>query len=245
MAASRAAAHLRRAWKLQTNLRVEVHLTEDIVSQPPRGRCDVLVNAANEELVGTKLPYFPMAVEPPPELRSSKWCAMEIGNNMFYPMQVVDGRVHALGGQALRQACAKLPEQSPGIRCAVGNSVVTEAYGDLCTHFAFIVHTVPPMYQAKDWAQSLSSCWQTAIAQAFTRREGRLVVAAPLLGAGARGAPVEEAAQVAVEALTATPKTHTGEAVVCLAVREEHIAEILEDELSRVVGLPIEIPGSE
>lgn len=245
MAALRAAARLKRAWRLQSNLRLEVHLTEDIVSHPPRGRCDVLVNAANEELVGTKLPYFPMAVEPPPELRNSKWCAMEIGDRMFYPMQVVDGRVHALGGQALRQACARLPEHSPGVRCAIGDAVVTEAYGDLCAHFAFIVHTVPPMYQAKDWAQSLARCWRTAIAQAFTCSEDRLVVAAPLLGAGARGAPVEEAAQVAVEALAATPKTVTGEAVVCLAVREDHIAETLEAELSRVVGLPIETSGSE
>eukprot|EP00438_Fugacium_kawagutii_P003689 Skav206829 [mRNA] locus=scaffold3672:98935:110154:+ [translate_table: standard] len=43
--------------------------------------------ACGPALVGTKLPYFPMQAEPPPELQNSRWCGMEAGSKMFYPMQ--------------------------------------------------------------------------------------------------------------------------------------------------------------
>ncbi|CAK0829487.1 unnamed protein product, partial [Prorocentrum cordatum] len=80
---------LLRSWKLRRGLRLELHLTPDVLSHPPGGAgcCDALVNPANEALVGTKLPYFPMPVEPPAGLRTTDWCAMEAGPNMFYSMQ--------------------------------------------------------------------------------------------------------------------------------------------------------------
>eukprot|EP00435_Cladocopium_sp_Y103_P019920 s4210_g4.t2 len=124
-------------------LELQLCLTDDIVEFPPFGFCNVLINPANEALVGTKLPYFPMQVEPPPELRNSRWCGMEAGSSMFYPMQVVDGRVHRLGGSSLREACERLPERSPGVKCPTGEAVVTEATAGLRTYFEHIVHAVP------------------------------------------------------------------------------------------------------
>ncbi|CAE7511725.1 unnamed protein product [Symbiodinium pilosum] len=130
------------------------YLTDDIVERPPHGFCDVLINPANEALVGTRLPYFPMQVEPPPELQNSRWCGMEAGSGMFYAQQVVDGRVHALGGPHLKEACLQLAEVSPGIRCPTGKAVTTPALGGLSKFFSHIVHTAPPC--AEDlWCEGL------------------------------------------------------------------------------------------
>ena len=54
-------------------MRIELHLTPDIVAHPPRGRCDALINPGNEEMIGTKLPYFPMPNKPPDGLGHSGW----------------------------------------------------------------------------------------------------------------------------------------------------------------------------
>lgn len=48
-------ARLLRSWRLPSGLRVELHLTPDIVSRPPGGRCDALANPANPQLVGSAL----------------------------------------------------------------------------------------------------------------------------------------------------------------------------------------------
>eukprot|EP00401_Gymnodinium_catenatum_P033272 CAMPEP_0117516330 /NCGR_PEP_ID=MMETSP0784-20121206/31039_1 /TAXON_ID=39447 /ORGANISM="" /LENGTH=248 /DNA_ID=CAMNT_0005312173 /DNA_START=95 /DNA_END=838 /DNA_ORIENTATION=- len=238
MAASASAARLLRSWALPSGLRLELHLTPDVVAHPPLGRCDALVNPANEALVGTKLPYFPMPFDPPPGLQTSRWCGMEAGENMFYPAQVVDGRVHALGGDGLRQACQAFPELEPGVRCRVGGAVVTPAVGELQRFYSQIIHTVPPMYGTPNWSSALASCYSAALAAAWAHGSPLQAIASPLLGAGARGAPVAEAARVAARALVAAPAAGASRAplatvgcIVCLAVREEAIAVQVEAEV--------------
>eukprot|EP00931_Biecheleriopsis_adriatica_P081970 TRINITY_DN55342_c0_g1_i1.p1 TRINITY_DN55342_c0_g1~~TRINITY_DN55342_c0_g1_i1.p1 ORF type:complete len:281 (+),score=48.79 TRINITY_DN55342_c0_g1_i1:49-843(+) len=239
-----AGARFVRCWQLSAGLRLELHMTDDVVSQPPYGRCDVLINPANEELVGTKLPYFPMPVEPPPELRNTRWCGMEAGERMFYPMQVVDGRVHALGGGAMKEACAQLPLQG-GVRCPTGKAVVTPATSELGQFFGAIVHAVPPLYMAPGWSNVLSSCWRTALEAALHCKAGTstaskdeqvFTVACPLLGAGARGAPVDEAARVAAEVLVAESSSDHIAMSLCLAVREESVAAAVQEEVSRALS---------
>lgn len=239
-----ASARMLRSWALQSGLRIELHLTPDIVSLPPlasrssraptsSGRT-ALVNPANEALVGTRLPYFPMANEPPPGLQHSHWCGMEAGAGMFYPMQVIDGLVHQRGGRALLEACQRLPEVGSGIRCRVGGAVVTEATGDLRVAFDRVVHTVPPLYGANGWAALLASCYSSALAAAWCEAAADVVIF-PLLGAGARGAPVVAAAQTAAAAVCGAPSPpQTGglARVVCFGVREEAVAAELEAALN-------------
>eukprot|EP00434_Breviolum_minutum_P015548 symbB.v1.2.013691.t2/scaffold971.1/size148033/19 len=221
-----------RSWNLR-KLEFQLCLTDDIVATPPFGFCDVLINPANEAMVGTKLPYFPMPVEPPPELRNTRWCGMEAGSMMFYPMQVVDGRVHRMGGASLREACDQLPECSPGIKCPTGEAVVTEATENLKIFFHHIVHAVPPMYTSPDWERSLSRCWEAALEKAWSCRRAP-TVASPLLGAGARGAPVGEAAQVGARAIATWAET-AAEGTLCLAFCEEEVAAEAEVEVRRVL----------
>lgn len=126
---------------------------------------------------------------------------------MLYPTQVVDGVVHRLGGAALRQALAAAAPESGGVRCDVGAAVVTPAVGAL-TEFDLIAHTPPPFWpdrawQQAEWALQLGGCY-VASAAALRRviaTGAPLRIAAPLLGAGAAGAPVGAAARAAAAAV--------------------------------------------
>ncbi|CAK9115695.1 unnamed protein product [Durusdinium trenchii] len=155
---------------------------------------------------------------------------MEAGSSMFYPMQVVDGRVHALGGSTLREACERLPEVSPGVKCPIGEAVITDATEGLKDFFEHIVHAAPPMYTSTDWEHKLSRCWKAALEKAWSLGLGTsLKVASPLLGAGACGAPVEEAAQVAARAFVKWAATPVG-GVLSLVRKLSFIVPYLQNE---------------
>ena len=187
----------RRAGSLRV---VELHMTTDIVTCPPP--CATLVNPTNNELCGTSLAYFPIGgpvpPRPPPGLTSTMWGGMDAGKGLLYREQVVDGHVTEHGGRELAAACRALPAV-PGtdVRCPTGSAVVTRALGSLCHNFEHVVHTVPPFFSDEHWRALLSGCYHACFERAF-RLSG--AVACPLLGAGARGAPVGEAADVAAQA---------------------------------------------
>lgn len=241
---------------------VRVHLSRCVVMAPPGGFCDALINPANEKLVGTRLPYFPKG-GPVPEDKVhgtaavqrdwappgfvSQWGGMEIGGQMLYPISVVDGMVGMLGGKELRRECAKLSVLGPAgsdVRCPIGSAVRTGAPGGLKALFGAIVHTVPPFFArtdaaepAPEWRSALRRCWLSALEAA----EPSASIAAPLLGAGARGAPTEEAARVAADATAEWLRSPSGaEArtarVLHLTVQSEDVAALLARELELATG---------
>ena len=72
---------------------------EGIVTVPNALR--VLINPANESLLGTARPYFPRGGPLPPRAppgltTSSRWGGMDAGPGMLYPAQAVDGLVHQM-----------------------------------------------------------------------------------------------------------------------------------------------------
>jgi len=235
-------------------LRVECHLVPDIVRQAPAlAHAGTLVTPANELLAGTQRSYFPRGgpCPPPPPvgLETSSWGGMEVGPNMVYPMQCVDGAVHAWGGKVFREACrAALP---PGGHCAVGSAVVTPACGQLAEHFRTVVHAVPPFRSDPRWRELLEETYASALrlaiggalpaAQAWSLPWGSpplppppAAVALPLLGAGARGADATEAAEVAASAVAAFDMRYydaSSPATVLLCVVEPAIATTLARQL--------------
>ncbi|CAK9057859.1 unnamed protein product, partial [Durusdinium trenchii] len=93
------------------------------------------------------------------------------------------------------------------------------------------------MYTSTDWEHKLSRCWKAALEKAWSLGLGTsLKVASPLLGAGACGAPVEEAAQVAARAFVKWAATPVG-GVLSLGTREEAIAATVEAEVVRALTL--------
>eukprot|EP00913_Durusdinium_trenchii_P033195 g31077.t1 len=192
-----------RTWQLES-LQLQLCITDDIVTSPPFGFCNVLINPANKVV----------------------WN----GSRIFYVLSY-----------------------------AGGEAVITDATEGLKDFFEHIVHAAPPMYTSTDWEHKLSRCWKAALEKAWSLGLGTsLKVASPLLGAGACGAPVEEAAQVAARAFVKWAATPVGGAwagflitgvkpigflnvefggVLSLGTREEAIAATVEAEVVRALTL--------
>ena len=157
---------------------------------------DVLINAANEALAGAQLPYFPRGGPCPPPLpkgidNANSWGALETGPGFVFREQAVDGVVTSLGGPALRDLCARARPDGFG----AGDAVATAAPG---LPFETLVHAVAPFWESPSWRADLLRAYAAAFALAAARD-----VATPLLGAGARGAPVADASAAAAEAVAA------------------------------------------
>lgn len=203
---------------------VQIYQSYDILTSPLR-RYNFLLNPANEALVGTKFSYFPRGGPVPiislqsSDIRinkSSKWGGMEVGSDMLYPVQALDGVVHELCGFELYKYLQSLPEKPPyvdcagqRIRCPVGTSVVSPSFGGLTDGFDAIIHTVPPFYGDVDWESRLECCYlnsfQLAVNTPKTAMRTKcspqfVTMACVLLGSGCRGIPVCEASQIAAYA---------------------------------------------
>jgi hypothetical protein len=76
---------------------------------------------------------------------------------------------------------------------------MTGAPQGLAHKFSSVIHTVPPFRSDPLWRPKLRSCYLAAVDLAIAR--GVEAIVCPVLGAGARGAPMHEAVAVAVQAL--------------------------------------------
>ena len=213
------------SWRTSALLRVEIHVTPCIVTSPPHGHCDALINPANERLQGTQF--------------TPGQCARYLapGTLLLYPPQVIDGLVHgargdscgdASGAAALAKAIATLPEvEAGGVRCPTGRAVALESTGELRECYQHVIHTVAPFYDTDRWRELLLSAYKAAF-DTSDGIAGVVSVAVPLLGAGARGAPIAAAAEVAA---VATAKWHACGSLrlVNFAVQEEEAAWALAE----------------
>lgn len=151
----------------------------------------------------------------------SQWGGMEVGNGMMYPITVVDGLVHLHGGRGLQWECQKLrwkhKLQSMGgsndVICAEGDCMWTSHGGDDSSPLERlypdgILHTVPPFYKEhspEEARRLLQECYHSVLdwvsADMKKRSDGSAYhLAVPLIGAGARGFPVDDAIYSAVQA---------------------------------------------
>ena len=221
-----------------TTRSIEIWTTPCIVTRfgkPSQVQCTWLINPSNPELSGvSKFPYFPRGGPVPshsvhssvhkdwqPLGYVSSWGGMEVGTGMMYAVSVVDGLVHQLGGWKLRAACQWKTLCNAGQPpCPIGTAIVT-TQGDakLLEHYTVIVHTTPPFYQYNDTdSQSkLAQCYHSAldiVQKELDKMHGggeeqSLRIACPLLGAGARGFPIEIAIQVAASSSVKWAMTDT------------------------------------
>ena len=204
--------HLIHRFTVATSRSIEIWTTTCIVTNF-RKQATILINPSNPQLSGVRnFPYFPRGGPVPHDRPKSmhkdwqplgfvsQWGGMEVGSGMLYPASVVDGLVHQLGGWRLEGECRlKSMMATNAEACPVGDAVVTSAgSGKLRESYEKIVHTTPPFFQYHDNPKdALHSCYTKALQLAF--KEG-VCVATPLLGAGARGFPIDEAISVAATA---------------------------------------------
>lgn len=193
---------------LSSCCRLEVHVLPSIfsvgkLSPPDQQPARLLINSANEFLTGASLPYFPrLGFQGQPYnilastqhwQMSSTWGGGSAGDDLLYPVQVLDGEVHQhLGGHQgelrkwieenvpttsmsmtkdVKDISARRPLRDPRerdkVKCPTGEAVWTPSFPTnqlLQQLFSCgILHTVSPYYDNPDRDILLTSCYTNCL----------------------------------------------------------------------------------
>ena len=107
----------------------------------------------------------------------------------------VDGAIHRAAGKELFEACLKVPEVRPGVRCPTGEAQITPGFK---LPAKFVIHTVGPVYRdgAHGEPEKLAACYRNSLALAA--ENGCKSIAFPCISTGVYGYPIEDAAKIAV-----------------------------------------------
>ena len=108
----------------------------------------------------------------------------------------VDGAIHRAAGPELYEACRKVPEVLPGVRCPTGEARITPGFR---LPAKFVIHTVGPVYEdgRHGEPEKLAACYRNSLALAA--ENGCASIAFPSISTGVFGYPIEDAARVAVQ----------------------------------------------
>ena len=107
----------------------------------------------------------------------------------------VDGAIHDAAGEELFEACLKVPEVRPGVRCPTGEARITPGFK---LPAKFVIHTVGPVYRDGQHGEpeKLAACYRNSLALAA--ENCCTSIAFPCISTGIYGYPKEAAAQIAV-----------------------------------------------
>ncbi|XP_073113473.1 uncharacterized protein [Elaeis guineensis] len=106
----------------------------------------------------------------------------------------VDGAIHRAAGPALREACSKVPEVWPGVRCPTGEARITPAFRLPVSH---VIHTVGPIYDVdKQPEVSLGNAYRNSLRLA--KENNIQYIAFPAISCGVYGYPFKEASRIAI-----------------------------------------------
>lgn len=124
----------------------------------------------------------------------------------------VDGAIHRAAGKELFDACLKVPEARPGVRCPTGEARITPGFR---LPAKFVIHTVGPVYRdgRHGEPEKLANCYRNSLAIAV--ENGCKSVAFPCISTGVYGYPIEDAAEIAVHEAESFLRTHDIEVVFC------------------------------
>ena len=77
----------------------------------------------------------------------------------------VDGAIHHAAGKELFNACLKVPEVRPGVRCPTGDARITLGFK---LPAKFVIHTVGPVYRDGQHGEpeKLANCYRNSLALA-------------------------------------------------------------------------------
>jgi O-acetyl-ADP-ribose deacetylase len=110
----------------------------------------------------------------------------------------VDGAIHRKGGPAILDECRQLRAEQYGGGLPTGQAAATTA-GNLKARW--VIHTVGPVYaKSQDRSHLLASCHTESLRVADEL--GAVTIAFPAISTGVYGYPVDEAAPVAIDAVT-------------------------------------------
>lgn len=106
----------------------------------------------------------------------------------------VDGAIHRAAGPELKEACAKVPEVRPGVRCPTGEARITPGFRLPASH---VIHTVGPIYDVdRNPEESLRNAYRNSLRLA--KENNIQYIAFPAISCGVYGYPFDEAAKIAI-----------------------------------------------
>jgi O-acetyl-ADP-ribose deacetylase len=107
----------------------------------------------------------------------------------------VDGAIHRAAGPQLLEACRKVPEVRPGVRCPTGEARLTPGFQ---LPARSVIHTVGPVWSGgvDGEPELLSRCYRSVLEIALNQQFRS--IAFPAISCGVYGYPIEEAATIAV-----------------------------------------------
>ena len=112
----------------------------------------------------------------------------------------VDGAIHRAAGPELYEACLKVPEVRPGVRCPTGEARITPGFR---LPAKFVIHTVGPVYRDGRHGEPelLAACYRNSLALAAENHCRS--IAFPCISTGVYGYPIEEATKIAIREVRA------------------------------------------
>ena len=121
-------------------------------------------------------------------------------NQVMLGVGGVDGAIHRAAGKELFEACLKVPEVRPGVRCPTGEARITLGFK---LPAKFVIHTVGPVYRDGQHGEpeKLAACYRNSLALAV--ENNCTSIAFPCISTGIYGYPKEEAAAIAVREVRA------------------------------------------
>ena len=138
----------------------------------------------------------------------------------------VDGAIHRAAGRELYEACLKVPEVRPGVRCPTGEARITPGFR---LPAKFVIHTVGPVYRDGKHGEPelLANCYRNSLAVAV--ENGCKSVAFPCISTGVYGYPFKDAAKIAVNTVHEFRETHKDIAVTfcCFSNEDRRVYEDL------------------
>ena len=121
-------------------------------------------------------------------------------NPRLTPGGGVSGAIHRAAGKELREECKKLGG------CRTGEAKITKGYN---LPAKYVIHTVGPVYKGREEdAKLLEACYKNSLKLAAEHKLRS--IAFPAISTGVYGYPVEEAARVAIKAITDFLKENEG-----------------------------------
>jgi O-acetyl-ADP-ribose deacetylase (regulator of RNase III) len=136
----------------------------------------------------------------------------------------VDGAIHAAAGPELLEACRRVPEVRPGVRCPTGEARSTPAFR---LPARWVVHTVGPVWRGGDRGERelLASCYASSLKVAVEL--GARSIAFPAISCGVYRFPPRQAAQIAVAEVFSFALDDPRLEEVVLVAFDAKLAEIL------------------
>lgn len=146
----------------------------------------------------------------------------------------VDGAIHAAAGPELLDACRRVPEVRPNVRCPTGEARITPGFRLPARH---VIHTVGPVY-ADDTTSAplLASAYASSLALA-NEHELRSI-AFPAISCGVYGYPWEQAARVSLDALASALRDAPDVEQVRVVLFSDALLRTFEDALERLRSRP-------